>query len=138
MATIGNENKVYLSDNNAYTWLSGEQNNSVSRTAQTVETSDKSSEWNTYISGAKSMTVSITVYTDNTSTAAQHKLLSAFSNGTAVKIFVGQLSGSTITEGDLMDVIITSISDTNNRGEVASRSIEIQVTGAPTHTPATA
>lgn len=138
MATVGNNRKFYLcsgSNGSTKTWLEGEQTNSFNLSAESIEISDKSTAWAQFISGKKSATADVTVTLDNTSTSQQHLLLTALTAGSKVTCFIGIVSSGTVTEGDMFDAIVTSISDTNNQGEVSSRSISLQVTGAVTHTP---
>ena len=140
MAQLGNTRRVYIvtgSTSKSYTWLSGEQSNSFSRTAEAIENSDKSSEWAQFLSGKKGATAEVTVYTDD-SDAQQKAALSALEAGTPVSVFIGTLSsgGSPApTEGDVFNAIITAINDTNDNGAVASRSMSLTATGAVTHYP---
>lgn len=138
MATLGNSRKVYIVDSSTYTWLAGEQSNSVNLTSNTIEVSDKDTIWQKFIAGTRGGTVTVDVHLDNTASQPQHKMLSALVAGTAVKVFVGTLSSNSPSEGMACDAIVSSISDTNNNGEVASRSISLQLTGDPTLYPATA
>ena len=39
---LGNDKKAYLKLSTNYTWLGGEQNNSLNRNAEAIEVSDKS------------------------------------------------------------------------------------------------
>lgn len=142
MAKLGNVRKFYLTTGKTggtFTWLKGEQNNSFNRSAEAIEVSDKSNDWAQFISGKKGATASVTVFTDDTATEPQHKMISSLHNGQPVYGFIGELSGdtsSTPTEGDLFEAIITGISDTNDYGAVASRSMDLTITGAPAHYPA--
>ena len=54
-AILGNKNRFYVKIGTAdtYTWLVGEQSNSVNRTQEAVETSDKSTDWAQFIPEAK-------------------------------------------------------------------------------------
>lgn len=137
MAKLANVNKAYLKQTSTYTWLKGEQNNSFNRTAESLEVSDKDSEWAQFISGKKGATIDITVYADNTD-AGQKAALAAFEGGSAVDAFIGVLSGepTTPSDGDACSAIITAIGDTNDYGAVATRSISLTATGAVTHYPA--
>lgn len=141
MAKLGNVRKFYLTTGKTggtFTWLKGEQNNSFNRSAESIEVSDKSNDWAQFISGKKGANASVTVFTDDTSTEPQHKMISSLHNGQPVYGFIGELSGdgaTTPTEGDLFEAIITGISDTNDYGAVASRSLDLTITGAPTHYP---
>ena len=142
MSVLGNTRRVYIVTGTStltYTWLAGEQTNSFNRTAEAIEVSDKSTEWAQFLSGKKGATAEVTVYTDDTSTSKQHDALTALHNGTKVKVFIGALStGNTPapTAGDLFEAVITAISDTNDNGAVATRSLSLTATGAVTHTPA--
>lgn len=138
MAVLGNERRCYLttgSEGGAYTWLAGEQNNSFSRSAEAIEVSDKSTDWTQFIAGKKNATASVTVFVDDTASAPQHQMLSALHRGTTVFCFIGKVNGSSATEGDMFEAIVTECSDTNDFGAVATRSISLQVTGEPAHYP---
>lgn len=142
MAKLGNVRKFYLTTGKSagtFTWLKGEQNNSFNRTAEAIEVSDKSNDWAQFISGKKGATASVTVFTDDSASEPQHKMISSLHNGQPVFGFIGELSGdtgsATPTEGDLFEAIITGISDTNDYGSVASRSLDLTITGAPVHYP---
>lgn len=139
MAVLGSARKAYITIGTSGTptvWLSGEQSNSFNRTAEAIEVSDKSTDWAQFISGKKGATAEITVYTDDTSAGAQYNAIKALHNGSNVRVFIGALSNSTPSEGDLFTGIVTAVSDTNDNGSVASRSISITATGAVTHYPA--
>ncbi len=131
---LGNARKAYIRASSAstYTWLAGEQSNSVNRSAEAIEVSDKSSEWAEFISGKKGATIEITVYADDTD-AAQSAALSALVEGSEVYWAVGVVSSSGVTNGDSGKAIITAVNDTNDFGAVASRSISMTATGEVTH-----
>lgn len=120
----------------SYTALKGEQTNSVNRSAESIDISDKDTgAWGSTMAGKKSMTLDVTVYADNAD-AQQKALLDAFYNGQTVKVFVGKVgSNNTPTEGEAFDAVITSISDTNDNGAVATRSMSLASVGAPTVYP---
>jgi len=140
MAELGNNRRVYIVTGTGtltYTWLSGEQTNSFNRTAEAIETSDKSTQWAQFLSGKKGATAEVTVYTDD-SNVQQKAALTGLHNGSTVKVFIGTLTTGTNpapSAGDLFDAVVTAISDTNDNGAVASRSISLTATGAVTHTP---
>ena len=80
MAVLGNTRRVYIVTGTTtltYTWLAGEQTNSFNRTAEGIDTSDKSTVWAQFLSGKKGATAEVTVFTDDTSTEPQHAALSA-------------------------------------------------------------
>ena len=138
MAQLGNTRKAYVtigSSGTPTTWLAGEQTNSFNRTAEAIEVSDKSTEWAQFITGKKGATAEITVYTDDSSAGPQYNMIKALHQGSYVRVFIGVLSGSSASEGDVFTAVVTSISDTNDNGAVASRSISLTATGAVTHYP---
>ena len=141
MATLGNNRRVYIvttaSATTTYTWLTGEQTNSVDLSSEALETSDKSNGWAQFISGKKGATAEVTVYADDTN-AQQQAALKALTTGANVKVFIGTLTGTstkTPSEGDAFSAVVTAISDTNDNGSVATRSIRLTATGSATHYP---
>lgn len=141
MAELGNNRRVYIVTGTAqsptYTVLAGEQTNNFNRTAEAIETSDKSAVWAQFISGKKGATAEVTVYT-NDADAQQKAALNGLHTGATVKVFIGTLSTAATpapTQGDLFEALVTAISDTNDNGAVASRSLSLTATGAVTHTP---
>lgn len=140
MATIGNNRMVYITTSSALnkgTWLEGETSNSFSRSAETIEVTDKSSKWKSFLTGQLSATAEVSVNLDNSATAQQHSLLTSFVAGTTVFCFIGEMgSNGEGVDGDAFEAVITAINDTNDKNAAASRSISLQVTGAPTHYPA--
>ena len=90
------------------------------------------------MAGKKSLTVDVTVYADNTDNE-QKALLDAFYKDQTIKVFVGKMgTGNTPAEGELFDAVITSISDTNDAGAVATRAMSLASKGEPTVYPITA
>jgi predicted secreted protein len=138
MAELGNTRRVYIvtGDGTTYTALKGEQTNSVNRSAESIDISDKDTgAWGSTMAGKKSLTVDVTVYADNTDTN-QKQLLNAFYLDQTVKVFIGKLgSGNTPAEGEAFDAVITSISDTNDAGAVATRAMSLASKGQPTIYP---
>jgi hypothetical protein len=77
----------------------------------------------------------VTVYADNTD-AQQKAMLDAFYKDQVVKVFIGKLSSdNTPAEGEMFDAVITSISDTNDAGAVATRALSLASKGEPTIYP---
>jgi predicted secreted protein len=138
MAELGNTRRVYIVTGNdeTYTVMKGEQSNSVNRSAESIDVSDKDTgAWGSTMPGKKSLSLDVTVYADNTD-ANQKALLKAFYEGQTVKVFVGKLgAGNTPAEGEAFDAEIMSISDTNDNGSVATRAMSLQSKGAPTLYP---
>ena len=138
MAELGNSIRVYIITGNGdtYTALKGEQTNSVNRSAESIDISDKDTgAWGSTMAGKKSLTLDVIVYADNTD-ANQKALLNAFYADQTVKAFVGKLGdGGVPSEGEAFDAVITSISDTNDNGAVATRAMSLAPKGAPTVYP---
>lgn len=140
MAVLGNTRRVYIvtgSSSLTYTWLTGEQTNSFNRTSEALEYSDKSTVWSQFLAGKRGATAEVTVYVDDTN-AQQKAALSALHNGTTVLVYIGTLtSGNTPapSEGDYFQAIVTAISDTNDNGSVATRSLSLTATGNVAHYP---
>ena len=68
----------------SFTWLEGEQNNSLSRSVETLDISDKDGDWAESVPGRKSATADVTVHLDDTATSAQHTMLASLHNGQKV------------------------------------------------------
>ena len=138
MAELGNSRRVYIvtGEGDTYTVLKGEQSNSVNRSSESIDISDKDTgAWGSTMPGKKSLTLDVTVYADNTD-AQQKAMLNAFYKDQAVKVFVGKLgAGNTPAEGEMFEAVITSINDTNDAGAVATRSMSLASKGAPTLYP---
>ena len=128
---LGNDKKAYIKVSTNYTWLGGEQNNSLNRSAEALETSDKSNAWKQFISGAKEASVEITVYAKKDD-AAQMAVLESLISGETVDWFIGELGDSTPLSGDYGKAIVTAVNDTNNYNAVATRSISLKATGEVT------
>lgn len=148
MAELGNTRRVYIVTgasggtgggglvSGLYTALKGEQTNSLNRSVESIDISDKGTgAWGSTMAGKKSITLDVTVYADNTD-AQQKALLQAFYKDETVKVFVGKLGSNNIpSEGEVFDAVITSISDTNDNGAVATRAMSLASVGAPTMYP---
>ena len=136
MATHGNKRKMYLTTGNSYTWLAGEQSNSLSLEAEMLEATDKSSQWKQYVPGMKGGSAEVSVYADG-SDEGQVKMLNSLFKGEKVFCFVGELgSGNTPAEGETFEAYVSSISTPAENGSLITRSISLQITGEVTHVPA--
>lgn len=136
---LGNARKFYLGAGTGtitYTWLAGEQNNSVTLNGNAIEVSDKNTVWQKFIAGTRGGTADVTVYADDEDTQ-QMAVLDALAAGTTVLCFVGVLSSSTPSAGIAFEAVINSISDTNDNNSVATRALSLTITGAPTLYPTT-
>ncbi|MBQ2002528.1 MAG: hypothetical protein II240_04450 [Bacteroidaceae bacterium] len=138
MAELGNTRRVYIitGSGSSYSVLKGEQSNSVNRSAESIDISDKDTgDWGSTMAGKKSFTADVTVYADNTDTQ-QKALLNAFYTNQTVKVFIGKVgSNNTPIEGEAFEATIVSIGDTNDTGTVATRAISLASKGAPTLYP---
>ena len=133
----GNKRRVYLTtgSGNTRTWIAGEQSNSIDYTNNALDASDKSTEWDQFISGNKNWTATATFNLDNAATSQQKTLLQSLISGAAVSIFIGELgSGNAIAEGMAGSAIITSISETAERNGIITREITFTGSGVPTMT----
>ena len=133
----GNKRRVYLTtgSGNTRTWIVGEQSNSIDYTNNALDASDKSTEWDQFISGNKNWTATATFNLDNAASSQQKTLLQSLVSGAAVSIFIGELgSGNAIAEGMAGSAIITSISETAERNGIITREITFTGSGAPTMT----
>ena len=134
----GNKRRVYLTTSGSTptkVWIAGEQSNSINYTNNALDASDKSTEWDQYISGNKNWTLNATFNLDNSASQQQKALLQALVSGDAVNVFVGELgSGNAIAEGMAGNGIVTAISETAERNGILSREVTIQGSGAPTIT----
>ena len=134
---LGNARKFYLGAGTGtitYTWLAGEQNNSVTLNGNAIEVSDKNTVWQKFIAGTRGGTADVTVSADDQDTQ-QMALLDSLAAGTTVFCFVGTLENSTPTAGIAFEAVINSISDTNDNNSVATRALSLTVTGTPTLYP---
>lgn len=138
MAILGNHIKAYVriyNDGDDFCWLGGEQSNTVNRTAEAIDVSDKEDVWAKFIAGKRGATVEITVFADASDTA-QSNAIEALVEGTRVEYAIGGIDDSMEPEfGDYGIAIVTAVSDTNDYGSVASRTISLTATGANSFTP---
>ena len=134
MAELGNTRRVYIvtGDGDTYTVLKGEQSNSVNRSAESIDISDKDTgTWGSTMPGKKSLTSDFNVYTADDD-EHQKAILKAFYAGQAIKVFVGKLGNDkTPTSGELFDAEIMSVGDTNDAGAVSTRAISVASKGKP-------
>ena len=139
MAKAGRKVKAYVgvtaSNSTTYNWLTGEQSNSLNKTQAQLEVTDKSSDWQKFEAGIKGATAEITLFVDNTDTQ-QKALLNSLHNGVKVPIFIGELESNAPADGDTFMALVTAISDTNEVGGVATRTVSLVADGEVTHLPA--
>jgi predicted secreted protein len=132
----GNKHRVYLTTGSGSgasdTWIAGEQSNTVDFNNNAIDASDKSTEWDQFISGNKNWTASATFNLDSSASNGQKTLLQSLVNGAKVKVFIGEVNNSARSEGTAGEAIITAISQTAERNGILSRQVTFQGTGAPT------
>ncbi len=127
---------VTANNSTTYTWITGEQSNSLNKTQANLEVTDKSSAWQKFEAGIKGATAEITLFTDNSDTQ-QKALLNSLHNGVKVPVFIGELAeGGSPSEGDTFTALVTAISDTHEVNGVATRNVSLVADGAVTHVPA--
>lgn len=130
MAYLGNKIRAFVRPvgTELFAWLGGEQGNSISRSAEAVETSDKSSEWAQFIAGKRGATIEVSVFAD-ADNPAQMQALDALVVGSPVEFLIGEILDPALyaaqVKGDYGVGIVTAVNDTNDFGAVASRSISI-------------
>lgn len=132
MNTLGNNIRAFIryageAAPDPMHWLSGETSNSVNRTAEAVEVSDKRDPWARFIAGKRGGTIEITVYADKDS-EAQTTMLENLAAGVPVEFLIGKVLADNEILGDGGIAIVTAVSDTNDFGAVASRTISLTVT----------
>lgn len=122
-------------------WLfvTGETSSSFNLTADTIEVTEKNSAgWKDFLAGTKSGTINVTCYAsnfispsastlqeDNRQLYALEKLVA----GSKVVCFYGNLQDELNPKGYLFHALVTSISETSEKGNVVSRDITLQITG---------
>ena len=136
MVKSGNKHRVYLTTGSGSgasdTWIAGEQSNTVDFNNNAIDASDKSTEWDQFISGNKNWTASATFNLDSSASNGQKTLLQSLVSGAKVKVFIGEVNNSARSEGTAGEAIITAISQTAERNGILSRQVTFQGTGAPT------
>lgn len=135
MKVLGNARKCYIGDGSG-TWISGEQSSQVDVSGNLAETSDKGSTWQTWLTGIKGATANVTCHVDTTDTQ-QLALLNALTNGSTVHVFIGTPASGSGSEavaqsGYTFDALVSSVSETDDNGAVASRTFNLTAQGAVT------
>ena len=135
-ATLGNTQKAYICSGadditniQDAIWLGCETSNTVNRAQDAVECSDKSTQWAKFLSANRSGSFEVTVYADNND-AGQVEALNGIFVGNIVHFAIGAQGADDWADMEYGDCVVTAVSDTNDFGAVASRTISLQVTGA--------
>ena len=137
MAILGNDWKLYLGkeDQSGTTWtpIYAELNSSLNLTCDAIETTTKE-DWKTYIGGMKGGTASITMYVALESAGTlQEGVLRSLMAGERIKCFFGKIDVAKDTQtGYQFYAIVTSISETAEKGGLLSRDASLQITGEVT------
>lgn len=139
MKVLGNARRVFVSTSatptSASDALVGEVSNSFDLNANLVETSDKSTAWQQFIAGIKGATASVTLHAD-IGNADQLALISSLIAGTELFVYVGNFAGGSGSEltasGYAFKALVGSVSESNDNGSVATRTVNLTATGAVT------
>jgi hypothetical protein len=132
MAQNGNTRKLYLVDTATNTYVVGQTSVNTSLTNDLIETSDKLTEWTTYISGKKSWSATVSLNLDNTATAKQLAFVEGLTEGKKVKVFIGVLNSNEQSDGIAGEAWVAQVDDTADNHAIASRSITLTGDGEPT------
>ena len=131
MAENGNSRKLYLVDDTTNTYVVGQTSVNTSLSNDLIETSDKLTEWTTYISGKKSWSASVSLNLDNSATAKQIAFVEGLTKGQKVKVFIGVLSADKQSDGIVGEAWVASVEDTSDNHSISSRSVSLTGDGEP-------
>lgn len=139
MAYNGNNRKVYLTDGKGtgtFVWVAGETSSNLSLQRNMIETSDKSSDYATFVAGRQSGTASVSVNLDDTATDSQRKMVKAFYNGQSIFVFQGELGAEEKpTNGTAYEALISGLDRDYPADGVVTAIFNLQLTGAPVEYP---
>ncbi len=135
MAENGSKRKVYVVTTgtpDVNTAIGGEMSNSVTINNTIIDISDKDSDWAENISGQKSWSVSASFNIVKGATGEQKKIFDKLVSGEKVKIFIGELDGTTQEDGWVGEALIESMSESNEKDASVTREVSFTGTGALT------
>ncbi len=135
MAENGSKRKVYVVTTgtpDVNTAIGGEMSNSVTINNTIIDISDKDSDWAENISGQKSWSVSASFNIVKGTTGEQKKIFDKLVSGEKVKIFIGELDGTTQEDGWIGEALIESMSESNEKDASVTREVSFTATGALT------
>ena len=135
MAENGSKRKVYVVTTgtpDVNTAIGGEMSNSVTINNTIIDISDKDSAWAENISGQKSWSVSASFNIVKGTTGEQKKIFDKLVSGEKVKIFIGELDGTTQEDGWVGEALIESMSESNEKDASVTREVSFTGTGALT------
>lgn len=132
MAENGNVRKLYLVDTETNTFVVGQTSVNTSLTNDLIETSDKLTEWTTYISGKKSWSASVSLNLSNNATDKQIAFVEGLTKGQKVKVFIGVLSANEQSDGIAGEAWVAQVDDTADNHAITSRSVTLTGDGEPT------
>ena len=140
-AQLGNKQKAYICSGaddittvSDAIWIGCETSNNANRTQEAVECSDKSSNWAKFLSAKRAGTFEVTAYADN-GDAGQVEALKGIHVNDKVHFAIAVSGADDWDDMEYGDCIVTAISDTNDFGAVATRTISLQATGPLNHYP---
>lgn len=139
MKVLGNARRVYVSASatptSASEALVGEVSNSFDLNANLVETSDKSTAWQQFISGIKGASAQVTLHAD-IGNADQMSLISSLIAGTELFVYVGNFAGTgegaISASGYAFKALVSTVNESNDNGSVATRTVTLTANGAVT------
>lgn len=132
MAKNGNDHRLYAVEASTNTYVAGQTSVNYTMNDELIETSDKLSEWATFISGKKGWSGSCTFNLDNTASAKQIELVKSLKKGMTITIFIGELKEDQQSDGVAGEVYITSVENNADSNAVISRSVNFTGNGEPT------
>jgi len=135
MAENGSKRKVYVVTTgtpDVNTAIGGEMSNNVTINNTIIDISDKDSDWAENISGQKSWSVSASFNIVKGATGEQKKIFDKLVSGEKVKIFIGELDGTTQEDGWVGEALIESMSESNEKDASVTREVSFTGTGALT------
>lgn len=135
MAENGSKRKVYVVTTGTpgvNTAIGGEMSNSVTINNTIIDISDKDSDWAENISGQKSWSVSASFNIVKGVTGEQKNIFDKLVSGEKVKIFIGELDGTTQEDGWVGEALIESMSESNEKDASVTREVSFTGTGALT------
>jgi len=110
-------------------WLGCETSNTLNRTQEAVECSDKSTLWAKFIKAKRSGSFEVTVYADNEDDG-QKEAINGIVAGSLVHFAVANPGVDDFSDMEYGDCVVTAVGDTNDFGACSTRTISLQVKGA--------
>ena len=135
MAKNGKVGKIYLVTSGTPdidTAIGGELSSNLTINQVIVDVSEKDNDWTEKIGGTKDWSCSGSFNLNEISTSKQVSLFSSLVAGTAVKLFIGEITTGRVF-GYLGDALIESIAVTFDKDAAMTKEISFQGTGELTN-----